>query len=159
MTTTTNGHRLTVTDSGHERMSVSVTGNPVQAPDRAGSGAFIAHVRAIPDDKPDGKRDKPSKIRNFVSLHGGEVKADFDASDLLTTTPHTPAGLARTLWPADGRIITRLAWTVVRVFQLAATALAYTICHAVGTDKRAAVALALTLLTFTTALVVALITN
>jgi hypothetical protein len=92
----------------------------------------------------------------------GEAFADIKASETATTTPRTLTELAGTLTPAKGETSNPATWTakvVARLFALTVHAIAYLMCAATNTDKRAAAALAFTTLALTAALAISLLTG
>lgn len=147
----TNGNRPPVTGRDDARRRMRVVRNPGEAAPTADSAPGSAYTRAIPDDLDVRQGKQPSKVRDFVSLHGGEVVADVASSWPATERPSSLAEVARKVWPRRGeRRRSPVRWLgalAVGVFRLAVYAIAYLLALAVGTDKRAAVALALTLLT------------
>jgi hypothetical protein len=114
-----------------------------------------AYTHAIPRSPTVDKTNKPSKIRDFASQHAGEAVASVKDGWFGTGRPKNLTEVAATVIPAKGETTNPAAWTgtvCVRTFRLAVHAFAYLLCAATDTDKRAAVASALTLLTFTTVL-------
>lgn len=149
-----------VTDSGHERMSERAPETarvlPIR-PDLARESR--AHAR-YHGPRSSGKTNKPSKVRDFVSLHAGEAKTALRTSETAAYAPRSLAELADTITTAkrDSRNIGHFAALLIaRLNRLAVHALAYLACHATDTDKRSAVTLALTALVFTIATFVGLL--
>ena len=146
-----------VTDGSDVRMGVRVTGNPSNGLRGAGSASGSAHARGIPADPDVRQESSPSRVRNFVQLHGGEARQSVTASWPLHDRPSSLADVARRVWPAKGeRRRTPVRWAgvvAVAVFRLAVYTVAYLLALAVDTDKRAAVAFAFTLLTAVTVVV------
>jgi hypothetical protein len=158
MTLTTNGHRFPTTDSADARMRVRAPENRPPAPDRPGSAPGFAHVRAIQDNTSKVKSAKPGKIRNFVQLHGGEAGQAIKDGWFVTESPEPLGALATTVFPTKEEAPTVLGWvgiTAARAFRLTVHALAYLMCAATRTDKRAATSAALTLLAITASLAIA----
>jgi hypothetical protein len=75
------------------------------------------------------KDDRPSKVRNFASTHLGEARESLAASWLGTDRPQSLAEVAKRLKTGNPAVLFRL--TVYTV--------AYLMCFAVDTNKRAAV--------------------
>jgi hypothetical protein len=128
-----------------------VVPTPPNGPDGRGSAEKSAYTRAIPQGGRPRPQKKPSKIRDFVSLHGGEAAAAAAGAWPLTDRPEALAVVVRQVWPRRrDRRRTPPAWAAafaVGVFRLAVYVLAYLLAHAVDTQKRAAVTLAVTVLT------------
>ena len=114
----------------------------------------FAHARAVPRDDPPAKTSKPSKIRDFVSPHVGEVKEAPELAWLTRQRPDTIAAIAANLIPAKGEAGNPAVWTakvIARLFKLAVHCAAYTACAATETDKRAAASACLFILTLAAA--------
>jgi hypothetical protein len=75
------------------------------------------------------KHDRPSKVRNFASTHLGEARESLAASWLGTDRPQSLTEAARTLKTGNPAAL----------FRLAVYTVAYLMCFAVDTNKRAAV--------------------
>lgn len=147
----TNGNRPPVTGRDDVRRRMRVVRDAGEAASQGGSGSGSAYTRAVPDDG-DVRQGKPSsRVRNFASLHGGEAVSELRSSWPLTDRPSSLADVAGQVVPdrvdwQTGKAFW-LAKFAVGVFRLAVYTIAYLLALAVDTDKRAAVALALTLLT------------
>lgn len=158
MPATASQHESSITDSADVRVRVRAAENGSVVPIRAGMNPGFAHARAIPPDDPNAKTPKPSKIRNFVSQHAGEAGEFLTDGWLGSGRPQSLTDVARTTIPTRAEAPNVGLWLgmfTARTFRLAVHTLAYLLCAATGTDKRAAVACALTVLTFTTTLVYA----
>lgn len=148
-----------VTDSGHERVSArasrtaSVT--PIR-PDLAdGSRAHARYHGPLSGDK----TIKPSKVRDFLSPHVGEIREAPELAWLTQQRPETIAQIAGRLAP-KGETRNPGVWVgklAARLFKLAVHVAAYTMCAATSTDKRALASLTLLLLTLATALTATLV--
>lgn len=106
-------------------------------PDLAGPSA---RPHAIPRSPQRINNDKPGKIRNFVSQHAGEARESLAASWLSQDRPQNLTTLTKTLTANPA------GW-----FRLAVYTIAYLICFAVDTNKRATVTAALLTLSLLTA--------
>lgn len=144
MTSVANGR--TVTHGGDVRMRVRVTENPLKDALGGGTAAGSAHARAIPDDVHARQDAEPSKVRNFVQLHGGDARAALGQSWPLRERPQSLAEVARQVLPGKGECQSKVLWLLavgVGVFRLAVFAGLWMLALAVDSRKRAAVALAL----------------
>jgi hypothetical protein len=152
MTDVINGR--SVTDGGDVRVGVRVPEMPLNGARRGGSVLGSAHARAIPDNGDVRQDATRSKARNFASQHGGEAKQAFVASWPLNDRPSTLRELAARVIP--GRAVwskgkTRwLAKFVIGTFRLAFCTVLWLAALAVDSDIRAAVVLALLVLTTAT---------
>lgn len=155
MTVTARTTDPSTTDSGDVRMRVRATGNGSVVPIRADMNPGTAYTRAIPREDPPAKNDKPGKIRNFVSQHAGEAKAAAAGGWLASESPQPLTTTLDQTIPARAEYPNPLQWAgalAARIFRLAVHTLAYIAYASTATDKRAAVAFALTLLTVATTL-------
>lgn len=159
MTVTTNGHDHNVTDSGDVRMRVRVAENPPARPDRPDSAPGFAYTHAIPRQDPSIKDDEQGKIRNFVSLHGGEVGEALTASWVLTEAPEPLQAVAQRFTQLPGGFRHNTGHIAAGLIRLGVYALAYLMCAAVHTNKRAAATGTLTALTITATAIAAAVTH
>lgn len=141
MTVAAHNQHPHVTDGEHVDVRVRGSEDRRVVPIRPDLTRGSAHAHAIPDKAAKVKASKPSKVRDFVSQHAGEVPESLAASWLGTDRPQnltTVAGQVKTGNPAA-------------LFRLAVYALAYLACFAVDTNKRAAVTFTLLTLSLLTA--------
>lgn len=75
------------------------------------------------------KTDEPSKVRDFTSQHLGEARESLAASWLGTDRPKSLGEIAKQIKTGNPAAL----------FRLAVYAIAYLLCFAVDTNKRAAV--------------------
>ena len=145
-----NGNHPPITDRGDVRRHMRVVRNGEEPPSRPDSPSGSAYTRAIPDN-PDVRQPSTSaKADNFASPHVADVKQAWAGSWPLNDRPSNLAEVARKVWPAKGEYASKTAWcgaVVVGVFRLAVTTAAYLMVLAVDSRTRAAVALALAVLT------------
>jgi hypothetical protein len=135
----------TITERGDVRMSVrapkagSVT--PIR-PDLAHDSRARTRYHGPQEEI---KTNKPSKVRDFASQHVGEARESLAASWLATDRPRSLTDVARDL--TTGSIGNRAAG----LGRLAVYTIAYLLCFAVDTNKRAAVTFILIILSLTAA--------
>lgn len=97
-------------------------------PIRPGMGDSSARPHAISRSPNAINNDKPGKIRNFVSPHVGEARESLAASWLGQDRPQNLTTVAK-----------QVGWNPAGLFRLAVYTLAYVLCAAVDTNKRATV--------------------
>jgi hypothetical protein len=166
MTITTNGHRAADTLGDDVQMCVRAPESGPETADLAGSAQEsactpVTHTRVIPAKITDIKNDTASKIRDFASLHGGDVKRAVANNSTLHEQPMTVAEAWRQLTPAAGEVGGRATWTAATVaglFRACVLTVLYAAALSVGTRIRAGVAFSLCLLVLSTAGIVSALT-
>ncbi|MET0416627.1 MAG: hypothetical protein ABW022_11470 [Actinoplanes sp.] len=141
MTVAAHNNHPHVTDGEHVRVGVRASETARVLPIRPGLEDSSAGPRAIPRSPHVIKGDKPSKIRDFASQHAGEARESLASSWLGQGRPQNLTQVARQVKTGNP----------VAVFRLAVYSLAYLMCFAIDTNKRAAVTAALLALSLLTA--------
>jgi hypothetical protein len=141
-----NGNIPTVTDRGDVRGRMRVVKTPPPAPIPGAVREESAHARAIP---PRASDHQGSKVRDFVLLHGGEMREAAATGWGLNESPPPLATSARQVLPGKGEYRNPIVWVArvaAGVFRLGVHTVAWLAALSVNTDKRAGAGLALFLL-------------
>ncbi len=131
----------TVTDGSDVRVRVHGREPARVVPIRPDTDVSTAYTHAIPRSPQPIKQDPPGKIRNFVSQHAGEARQSLADSWLGQDRPQNLTTIAKQLKTGNPAAL----------FRLAVYTIAYLMCVAVDTNKRAAVTAALLGLSLATA--------
>ncbi len=134
-----------VTDGEHVRGGVRASENATVTPIRPDIDPRTARTHAISRSPQPIKDNKRGKIRNFASTHTAEAKQSFADDWLGQDRPQNLTEVAKRIKTGNP----------IAVFRLAVYTLAYLICFAVDTNKRATVTFVLVTLSTLTAWAIA----
>ncbi len=141
MTVAAHNQHPHVTDGEHVRGGVRAPEKATVTPIRPDIDPGTARTRAISRSPQPIKDSKPGKIRNFASQHAGEAKQSLADGWLGQDRPQNLTEVAAKVKTGNPAAL----------FRLTVYAIAYLICFAVDTNKRATVTFTLLALSVLTA--------
>jgi hypothetical protein len=110
LTSTINGSRPDVTVGDDVRVCVRASEIPGQAAVGPDSAPESAYTRAIPHDGGDRPPAKPSKVRDFLSLHKGATQGAVESSWFGRERPSSLYDAAGDVFPARGEAGNAAVW-------------------------------------------------